>query len=304
MTTSSQARTTSRFRRINGGRDAPPSRSTPHRVRVERRIARGGDLNAFNVTEYGESQRAPCVLAVVNNVRAIRADGRRNDPRVDPWQSRRCGPPAATSSGNDSAWTSNTGHGTRAPRNICNAYWLLYAFLFRCSRYVQRSGRGCRSVHRARGPPRPARPRSIPPSGLERWLALVLVFSTAPRSLRSPEGLLVTGALALGAMFWRTGAAVVGQSPRRARAHRRCCRPRRDPLGCRALSGLRALGLALARIRFRRPRALPACAPRSPPRCSTPFAAARHARAPDRTPAPRVCCHPCRALGGLQAIGL
>jgi len=58
-----------------------------------------------------------------------------NDPRVDPWQSRKMVArlQAATSSGNPILLrTSTTGHGIGAPRNVRNAQLAdIYAFLFK-----------------------------------------------------------------------------------------------------------------------------------------------------------------------------
>ena len=101
---------------------------------------------AFNVTEYGtvkdpEQFRALRAYSPYHNVRdstaypAVLMTTGANDPRVDPWQSRKMVArlQAATSSGNPVLLrTSNTGHGIGAPRNTRNAQLAdIYAFLFK-----------------------------------------------------------------------------------------------------------------------------------------------------------------------------
>jgi len=101
---------------------------------------------AFNVTEYGtvkdpEQFRALRAYSPYHNVRdstaypAVLMTTGANDPRVDPWQSRKMVArlQAATSSGNPILLrTSTTGHGIGSPRGVRNAQLAdVYAFLFK-----------------------------------------------------------------------------------------------------------------------------------------------------------------------------
>jgi prolyl oligopeptidase len=101
---------------------------------------------AFNVTEYGtvkdpEQFRALRAYSPYHNVHdgtaypAVLMTTGANDPRVDPWQSRKMVArlQAASSSGNPILLrTSTTGHGIGAPRNVRNAQLAdIYAFLFK-----------------------------------------------------------------------------------------------------------------------------------------------------------------------------
>ena len=101
---------------------------------------------AFNVTEFGtvkdpDQFRALRAYSPYHNVKdgaaypAVLMTTGANDPRVDPWQSRKMVArlQAATSSGNPILLrTSTTGHGIGAPRNVRNAQLAdIYAFLFK-----------------------------------------------------------------------------------------------------------------------------------------------------------------------------